>query len=125
MTHSVVHRQTCWECNTPFNLLLYILVHVPSLPILINSSNITSNSINYSSTSTHNLNKLDTYSRIYESPFSQRSTILALGLHSDNTNCNASAPLINQYPPLINITTKTAKHNNARARQFQAQLTQI
>jgi hypothetical protein len=33
---------------------------------------------------------LNAYSLIYESPFSQISTILAFGLHSDIANCNAS-----------------------------------
>jgi len=37
------------------------------------------------------LKNTKTYSLMYESPFSQRSTILAFGLHSDITSCKASA----------------------------------
>lgn len=45
-----------------------------------------------------------TYSLINESPFSQMSTILALGLHSDITNFKASAK---QKPKISKFNTKT------------------
>lgn len=40
---------------------------------------------------------------MYESPFSQMSTILAFGLHSDTTNCKASV----DFPNRLSIYTAT------------------
>lgn len=104
MADSIVHRNASWEGNTPLNLLLNIFVHVASLPI--------NNKINKYINMIHIHQKLKfifflkkekvnqlkrAHSLMNESPFSQRSTILAFGLQSANTSCKASAKILSKF----------------------------